>query len=386
MTISSRSVANPDTHIPVLDSIRGFAAVSVALFHFQLAFKLAEPLNQILGFGWSGVDLFFTLSGFLITRILIGAVGESNYFKTFYIRRTLRIFPLYYAALFVAVILCLVLYGYVPAGIAWYFSYLQNFSIIFFREERLNWIGHFWTLAIEEQFYLVWPLIVYLCRGRHLLLVSSAGLLLSLVLRFLLVDGQALSPWEADRFTPTHLDSILAGVFIAALLLHLRSVEAVLMAKRAFGAALAAGLILIIALGGWRAPPEASYDAVPDIVGCLGRLLLFAGLIGLAVLTDRTRVAFLLWKPFQLCGRYSYCLYVIHVPVHIAFVRYAHLPDFLMRHLPGPFTAFAAYTLIVGGLCLAVCHLSWTFFEQPILSLRSRFEAGRKARPAVQPT
>ena len=152
-------------HVPAADGVRGLA-ILVVLIHnaawinagtgsFLLKLTLA-----ITSTGWVGVQLFFVLSGYLITGILVDALGSPRYFRHFYIRRTLRIFPLYYAALLVALFVVPQV-AQVPAWAAaarqnqwWYWSYLSNWGAPF--GHGIAGLPHFWSLAVEEQFYLCW--------------------------------------------------------------------------------------------------------------------------------------------------------------------------------------------------------------------------------------
>ena len=171
MSVPDRITGKPK-HLYALDGVRGIAILLVLFCHF---FFISTPSNlyefvlQKLGdYGNLGVDLFFVLSGFLITGILMDTKGKENYFKNFIIRRSLRIFPLYY---FVLIIIFLImplfsifngpLMDRVLEGEVYAWTYTYNFFIA----EKQSWppfIGHFWSLAVEEQFYLVWPLAVYL--------------------------------------------------------------------------------------------------------------------------------------------------------------------------------------------------------------------------------
>jgi hypothetical protein len=147
------------------------AILLVLAFHCRVAFsgtqEIPLPILRVLDLGWSGVDLFFVLSGFLITGILLDSRESHGYFRTFYARRVLRIFPLFFAYLF----LVLVVFRYAWIWYSgrdlwsatnpwWYFSYLLNWK----PDHGYNdlYLGHLWSLAIEEQFYLVWPLVVWL--------------------------------------------------------------------------------------------------------------------------------------------------------------------------------------------------------------------------------
>jgi len=161
------------SHIPALDGIRGLAVLLVFYCHTTLidpGGALGKLFVSSSRISWAGVDLFFVLSGFLITGILFDAKGKDFYFRNFYARRTVRIFPLYYAFLLVALVLLPIV---TPASLAdvylhefptqkvWYWLYLSNFYQAFHPTHHLVFVS--WSLAIEEQFYLCWPLVVFLC-------------------------------------------------------------------------------------------------------------------------------------------------------------------------------------------------------------------------------
>src|SRR4051812_8053988 len=177
-------------HFPGLDGLRGLAILMVMILHFggtteQGMSGLNLWFSRITGAGWCGVDLFFVLSGFLITGILYDAKGTPGGLRNFYARRVLRIFPLYYATLIVLfVILPLLAPGPNP-GLdkvalhqGWLWLYLSNFAAVFIGDHTfaagLVQAGHFWSLAIEEQFYLVWPLIVLTLRRETLINICVA--------------------------------------------------------------------------------------------------------------------------------------------------------------------------------------------------------------------
>ena len=163
--------------IPALDGLRGIAIILVMLHHFTYYRPTAgidALIGSVLFFCWTGVDLFFVLSGFLITGILLDTRDSERYFTTFYARRTLRIFPLYYLVLFLAFVVLpqfpavhSVLVGQThDSPPQWpYWFYVTNFSIAD-RGWVHGWVDVAWSLAIEEQFYLVWPLVIWLCPPR----------------------------------------------------------------------------------------------------------------------------------------------------------------------------------------------------------------------------
>ncbi len=142
-----------------LDGIRAIAALMVMFFHFFASIKINTPTLSVLLklsiFGQTGVTLFFVLSGFLITRILISTKHNTDYFKNFYLRRTLRIFPLYYLFLLIYYYIYPLIFntGFTPIKDQLYFyAYIQNFAETF--HWTANGPNHFWSLAVEEHFYL----------------------------------------------------------------------------------------------------------------------------------------------------------------------------------------------------------------------------------------
>ncbi len=162
--------------IPALDGLRGIAIILVLLHHFTY-YRPTAGVDALIGnvvfFGWTGVDLFFVLSGFLITGILLDTRDSERYFTTFYARRILRIFPLYYLVLFLAFVVLPkfpavhpVLVGQDDLPPQWpYWLYLTN-VLIADRGWVHGWVDVAWSLAIEEHFYLVWPLVIWLCPPR----------------------------------------------------------------------------------------------------------------------------------------------------------------------------------------------------------------------------
>ncbi|MEO8724547.1 MAG: acyltransferase [Acidobacteriaceae bacterium] len=207
--------------LPALDGIRGLAIVLVLWHHCYM-----QPRSGFLGFiyqlnhaAWVGVDLFFVLSGFLISGILYDSLGRENYFKRFYRRRVLRIFPLYYGAIFLLLALS------IPLSLHWHgrqwllLGYLQNIGIIPpFHFDISNWVtlNHFWSLSIEEQYYLAWPLVVYLVRDRvHLIWTTIALSLLALALR--IYAAPHINAAYLFTATPFRMDALLMGSCLALL-------------------------------------------------------------------------------------------------------------------------------------------------------------------------
>jgi len=219
-------------HIPALDGVRGLAILLVIAFHARVVFTTTNEIPYLgfraLGLGWSGVDLFFVLSGFLITGILLDSRGSPRYFRVFYLRRALRIFPLYFAYLFLILIVArFLLLAYTGSDLWnstnpwWYFTYLLNWK----SDQGYNdlVLGHLWSLAIEEQFYLVWPAMVWLAPRRHLkwlCLIIAAGAFLA---RFYM-GSHGYGSEATYRMTPGRMDTLALGAFVAVGLRDFRAV------------------------------------------------------------------------------------------------------------------------------------------------------------------
>src|SRR5262249_2453340 len=200
--------------MPALDGVRGMAILLVLLFHFvgdmPPASAVERAIVDVTKYGALGVELFFVLSGFLITGILYDARSEPHYFRNFYMRRLLRIFPLYYgvlALLFFVIPLIPVLRGptldYLIERQAWAWPYAVNIHIAKHGDWALPYINLFWSLAIEEHFYLFWPLLVFLLAGRPRALIGmSLVAMLCAMLGRLIGSLMGLSWWTTYVLTP----------------------------------------------------------------------------------------------------------------------------------------------------------------------------------------
>jgi peptidoglycan/LPS O-acetylase OafA/YrhL len=190
-------------HIPQLDGMRGLAILLVLFAHSAIAFTRVPAFRWIENYGNLGVQLFFVLSGFLITRILLDTKDTPHFFRNFFVRRALRIYPLYYVLLGFVVFSGLVH----QHGVRWwpYILYLSN--IIYGAGTEPSPLGPVWSLAVEEQFYLVWPFVVSVVSRRGLerlcvaMIVGAVGLRLTGVMQF--------------HNTLVQLDALAAGALVA---------------------------------------------------------------------------------------------------------------------------------------------------------------------------
>src|ERR1700733_5103315 len=222
----------PEQHrIPELDGLRGIAILFVLAFHFLQFFQShgsympGHLVVHLIGMGWTGVDLFFVLSGFLIGGILLDARASPTYFRTFYARRFFRIIPLYYAWIGLYVVLLLgVLRGWLTSYSAiperWvsaliHFFFLQNILRVPHTPLGEAWLGHLWSLAIEEQFYLLIPLVVWFLTRPRLVVFLCAAIVGAPILRLEVVLHVPSHPAAPYLLTPCRADSVALGVLLA---------------------------------------------------------------------------------------------------------------------------------------------------------------------------
>ena len=387
MTAATASVVDVerDARLPVLDGVRGLAALMVLHFHFA-----SQPLGPkgwlttivtgaAVRWGWTGVDLFFVLSGFLITGLLLDAKGSTNYFRVFYARRALRILPLYYLAVLLLVAVPLLLRDYggarfiIPFRNQLYFwFYLQNFYPLPHLFDGL--VNHLWSLAIEEQFYLVWPLVIYTLRRENALKACAACLIVSFIWRIGISTGHLHSNVAA---TPARLDGLAVGSAIAIMLRGTKGLAklrryltpAVIVAALVITlryllpedydrhAALPANYLTVTAA--WMLGPF-FYTAVAFVYG------------GLLIRALRSHRSFLESRFLRAIGRYSYGLYVVHVPMIPVLYLLGLTPATIGAHI-GTFAGFVAYSVIATSASFALAWLSWHIYEKRFLYFKRYF-------------
>lgn len=366
--------------IPQLDGIRGLAILLVFLTHF-VALRLPEHAGGVDGavrwvarFGWTGVDLFFVLSGFLITGILVDTKGQPNYWRNYAARRCLRIFPLYYGALFLVMIVLPLTHWTEPqfatlrANQAWYWTYTVNFlqAIKGRAATPLN-TSHFWSLCIEEQFYLLWPLAVLLMPRRAIPMIAAAVIALGFVFRWWVVHS-GLDPSAAYVLTPGRLDGLMIG---AALAVAARDGGLARIRPLAIKVtAVAGGLVLALAV--WRGMEYA--DPVIAVVGFPAIAAAFGGFLVMGLTSPGPLSRFLSLGPLRSWGKYSYGLYLIHYPLLGAIedklgARFERM-TWMGSHLPG----VVALCAVGVPLAYGVAWLSYHLYEKRFLALKRYFE------------
>jgi peptidoglycan/LPS O-acetylase OafA/YrhL len=357
-----------------LDGVRGVAVGMVLVIHCLLlpaGGLLTRLWHNVAESMFIGVDLFFVLSGYLITSILLRTRERPGYFRSFYWRRVLRILPAY--ALVLAYIFGLRTLFLPPAQAAelhalfpWFALFLQNFVGIL--TPPLTWPGahHLWSLAIEEQFYLAWPLVALFVAPRRLLWVCAALVLGADLCRFaLLATGASWNTLYA--VTPVRVDGLAAGGFVAC---WMKLTPRTPWPRALHLAGLAAGLGLLVLL----VQPSTTHKLfVPQLVAWHNALtpIAFAWLLFLLVGPaphPRLRALFTT-APLRFLGRYSYGLYLVHLPFWVE-VRGWLLPA-LTPTLGGTGAALAGGLIGIGG-AIAVAVLMFHGVEAPALALKDR--------------
>lgn len=362
--------------IPELDGIRG-VAIAMILAHHYFLLPIQAPMRSFPSYiqaagrlTWTGVDLFFVLSGFLIGGILLDARNSTNYFRVFYTRRLFRIVPIYFACLVGFVLLGALVNWSVARKFAWmyethfpwlsYFLFLQNFWMAKTTTFGVFGLGVTWSLTIEEQFYLTLPFIIRKLTRSHLLWAVCGGIVLAPILR---IAFHSLWP---DHYLswfvlmPCRADALLLGVLGAICL------RDPLWSKRVQqNRPILTGALLVFAIG-FVALTKFSSDPYGFGMLTFGltwlalfylALLIYAVSFRASVLSRCLRLRWLAWL-----GSIAYGTYLLHELVRSIYFSliWGHLPQ-------GMSPAVIAISLLALVTTLALCDLSWRLFEKPLI-------------------
>lgn len=364
-------------HVLALDGVRGLAILAVLGCHLLWsnnvsACTMVQMLLDMRDLLWAGVTLFFALSGFLITGILFDTLGSEKYFLTFYGRRALRIFPLYYGVLLVLLLLTR------PLHMDWHgqayrlLTYTPNLP--FSREwldnpSRFIELRHFWSLAVEEQFYLIWPVMIFwLRRRRSIFAATLIGAALSLALRTALALN-GLGP--QNHTLPGCMDALLIGGALALLVRSRHRDRALQWGLPVFLAAAAITLAEAFTHRQFNWGNSTYLTTVGMTVLALG----MTGLVAASLRVGSVAHAFCSSSLLRFFGRYSYGLYVYHYSVDAALTMPMRVA-LEGRGLPKPLAILAAAT-VVGTISVAMAVLSYELYEKHFLRLK-RYIPNRK--------
>jgi len=375
-------------HLPALDGLRGLAVLMVLLFHF---IGTVPPANQaeraivsVTNYGAYGVELFFILSGFLITGILYDSHDHPNYFRNFYMRRLLRIFPLYYGVLVLIFFVAPLIpplrgptLNYLVDRQAWAWLYAVNIYIARQGEWSFSYLDHFWSLSIEEQFYFFWPLVIFLLarRPRALIAVSLATALCAMLAR-LTGSLLGLSWWTTYTFTPFRLDGLALGAFLAVMARQLGGLER--LARALPLVATFAGGLLTVTFAWTRFVPQEGLAFVLPVRASLILMLLACLLVWILIAPERSATSrFFCSRIMVFLGTYSYGLYVYHH--FISYYLTSNRTDLVLAGWLGSHTAAVAMQATLGmSASLAVAYLSYELYEKRFLRLKRLFETAKQ--------
>jgi len=397
MIASAGSLNSKSAYYIALDGLRAVAVIMVFFQHY------GAGRSFLFGWGWTGVDIFFVLSGFLITGILFDSQNKLHRYRDFYMRRTLRIFPLYYFVWGIILILTPFALWHWNWRWALWPAYLGNYARFFFlhqagdpyRFDRLTfgprvsgwfgypvhlYIGHFWSLCVEEQFYLVWPFVVYQVRKRETLIkICVAVIVLSPILRGALslsLSHQMLHMELFYRSLPTRLDALLIGGFVA---LSLRGPEQTVLRRIRRPLLLVSALLFVgfylISVKLLVLPFEGSASTWIGVFGFTLIDVFAAALILECIHPGSFLGNALSWKPLRSLGLISCGFYVYHDLLHDFYSDCAHRfsPDYSY-----PVTLFIAFSAT-----LLIAAASYHLIERPLLKLKSHFTGQRHVAPTT---
>ncbi len=390
--------ASNEGRLPPLDGVRGLAILAVLAYHFfgYAAVDIGSPgpaidrvFHEITGAGWTGVDLFFVLSGFLITGILIDAKARTgHYFRTFYARRTLRIFPAHYFYLALLFLLIPLLAPSANSAVdtlaedrLWFITFTGNILVVIHGATRPDFFvtGHLWSLGVEEQFYLTWPALILLMNRRNLIAACITIVALALALRVGMTAG-GVDGSVSLTLTPARMDSLAIGGIIALALKDARDFQVLRRVLPGLAIAAAAIVAVIAAVNG-------GLDALDRSSSTIGYTLIalaFGGLVlhAISAQPGTRSYRFLTTPALTSAGRYSYAMYLVHLP--IAWLLYqrtdiaSEVPALAGSHLPGE----AVFALAAFVPTFVIAWLSWRLLETPFLRLKDRFAQPTELRAA----
>jgi len=367
----------PKQRLIELDGLRGFALIMILVFH-SVSQEGDYPVGTFLYYlqrscsmGWTALDLFFVLSGFLIGGILMDARESPSYFKTFYARRFFRIVPVYFAW----VLLYILVVGFAADEIVklsnsgmrpplnfsiWsHFLFLQNSFNFYFYGLAGAWFGHLWSLAVEEQFYLVAPLVVRVIPPRHLKWILGAVVILAICVRIYFRFFLHMPLNVITTRTVCRMDALAMGM-LAAIVVRSESakhwLETHLGRLRALLAFLVVGVLLFSFF---------SYGSITPSMQSIGftwMAAFYAVILLLAVQNRSGWLAGFLRTPLLLeLGSVSYCVYLVHLVVNVS------LHALLLHHPPRISTLTGLLvTMLALLVTYSVAKLSWIYFEGPL--------------------
>lgn len=350
-------------YYPALDGLRGLAILLVVVYH-NFGFI------DYFFFGWLGVDLFFVLSGFLITDILLRTLPEKNYLRNFYMRRVLRIFPLYYLALIIFLVIIprtnipLDLKYYTDNQV-WLWTYLQNWLYIFKNPGQTTTLNHLWSLAVEEQFYLLWPMVIlFVRRPQYLMILISFLLVAVLGLRLWIWSNQVAELAYFNLYTFSRIDGICIGCLVALLR---RSKPGFLERHTTWIVLFFAALNFIFFFINRRSGYTFPYLA---LVGYTTFAMIF-GLLVNDTVEGKTKIVRAIFNigVLKFFGRISYGFYIFHWPVYLLSAPWLGR----IINISNGRSEQILVSILATLIAVVISWLSFISFEKYFLKIKGRY-------------
>jgi peptidoglycan/LPS O-acetylase OafA/YrhL len=350
----------------------------VCIAHFyqvdELSLYTDNKLFGIITFnisqlGLKGVELFFILSGYLITRILLNTKNSPNYFKSFYIRRIFRIFPLYYFVLFLSffVLPSVITIDFDAQQIIdaqWkLWTYTSNVVFI----APVSWdvssfphFGHFWSLSVEEHFYMVWPFLVYYFVNSKLIKIMWSILLFSM-LSWGLGLFEPIFNWSTLKFSGA---LAIGGIMAHYELYNFEILKSLYFRTKKY-------LVIFVLLFLLTTLLPRSFDFIGVFVSYLASLILFSSLVLMAIFGNKKFKNIFNHRILFFFGKISYGLYVYHGLLRPYFKDYLYTPMYDL--FGGGILISIVYTIVATLVSLLLAYLSWELFEKHILKLKKYY-------------
>ena len=373
--------------IAALDGIRGVAIAAILTVHsseFLVVGVKHKPLYyalyRLMATGWLGVDIFFVLSGFLITTILLEDKDRTDFWSRFYLRRSLRILPAFavvFGLTIVAIHFLLPETQLTAAVILPAIFFTENWTVL--NGTNMPMLPHLWSLAVEEQFYLVWPQIVRRLGSATVLKVSLGLAVASELLRIVLALNH-VSVWVIYAITPTRIDGLALGAALAAAV-TLPATQHFLTAYWRRIALVSAFLLVasFVVLHRSLLPDNVLSQIMAIPAAILLTAMVIYGLLASKLPSVLRRI--LANPALTYLGRRSYSLYLIHLP--ILFGAWQNRVHGRLSYLPAGLRVNAMLIVISIAICLVLTEISWRLVESPAQSLRRTLGKERLAKATV---
>lgn len=360
-------------HFPQLDGLRGIAILMVMCFHYF-------PHLPLCNFGWTGVDLFFVLSGFLITSRLLPYIDDSKLLLKFYRNRFLRIVPLYFGFLIVfftgwfLLSSKATLHSFKFYEDHWwqFFLFIQNWTFIFEYVTITTHLSHLWSICVEEQFYLVFPLFITMIKEKRKLLNLGLVLILLVLLTRLIYYYYFFQDSEYQKIywnTFFRMDSLLIG-FILYMLIGKKS--SILENKKYFKVFISAIIIILLA-GIIISKTPVKNSMFMNTIGFTIIAIFYAGIIWIALSNNNKTMNLILTSGIlRYTGKISYGLYVFHIPIFLIGFSLLNSLFIHLNYIPDKQTIHLINVLICIPATYIVSHLSFKYYESYFLKHKAK--------------